>query len=282
MKKILVTTDLSANSKSAIRFALQLASQTKCDLVFYHIFEGVENNIWNPKSGNKNVKSAHDSNLEKLNKLVLSVYSECNIPVKKIKCVSETGIDVNSMINSYAKKNAMDYICIATRGGGVIKKIIGTNTSLLIQNSPIPVLVIPKGYKVKPINSILYSSDLANLKLELAEVKKFAKPLSAEINVYNYDYLADVEEIKTKVDKIALKHKSAGVNFYFKKMKIENTIATHLQADASKTKPSILVLFTKQNKNWYERLFLRQNTKEITFDTKTPLLILRKKGRYFF
>ncbi len=282
MKKILVTTDLSANSKSAIRFALQLASQTKCDLVFYHIFEGVENNIWNPKSGNKNVKSAHDSNLEKLNKLVLSVYSECNIPVKKIKCVSETGIDVNSMINSYAKKNAMDYICIATRGGGVIKKIIGTNTSLLIQNSPIPVLVIPKGYKVKPINSILYSSDLANLKVELAEVKKFAKPLLAEINVFNYDYLADVEEIKTKLDKIALKHKSAGVNFYFKKMKIENTIATHLQADASKTKPSILVLFTKQNKNWYERLFLRQNTKEITFDTKTPLLILRKKGRYFF
>ena len=279
MKKILVTTDLSANSKSAIRFALQLASQTKCDLVFYHIFEGVENNIWNPKFGNKNVKSTHDINLEKLNKLVLSVYSESNIPVKKIKCVSETGIDVNSMINSYAKKNTMDYICIATRGGGVIKKIIGTNTSLLIQNSPVPVIVIPKGYKVKPINSILYSSDLANLKVELAEVKKFAKPLLAEINVFNYDYLADVEEIKTKLDKIALKHKSAGVNFYFKKMKIENTIATHLQADASKTKPSILVLFTKQNKNWYERLFLRQNTKEITFDTKTPLLILRKKGR---
>ena len=242
MKKILVTTDLSANSKSAIRFALQLASQTKCDLVFYHIFEGVENNIWNPKFGNKNVKSTHDINLEKLNKLVLSVYSECNIPAKKIKCVSETGIDVNSMINSYAKKNSMNYICIATRGGGVIKKIIGTNTSLLIQNSPVPVIVIPKGYKVKPINSILYSSDLANLKGELAEVKKFAKPLLAEINVFNYDYLADVEEIKTKLDKIALKHKSAGVNFYFKKMKIENTIATHLQADASKTKPSIQML----------------------------------------
>lgn len=277
MKKILVTTDLSTNSKSGIRFAIQLASQTKCDLVFYHIFEGVENNSWDPKSGNKNAKSTHDINLEKLNKLVLSVYNECNIPVKKIKCVSETGIDVNSMINSYAKKNAMDYICIATRGGGVIQKIIGSNTSLLIQNSPVPVLVIPKGYRVKPINSILYSSDLANLKEELIEVKKFAKPLSAEINVYNYDYLADVEEIKTKLDKIALKHKSAGVNFHFKKMKIENTIANHLQADALKTKPSILVLFTKQNKNWYDRLFLRQNTKEVTFDTKTPLLILRKK-----
>lgn len=279
MKKILVTTDFSTNSKSGIRFAIQYASQTKCDLTFYHIFEGVENNSWDPKSGNKNVKSTHDTHLEKLNKLVLSVYNECNIPVKKIKCVSETGIDVNSMISSYAKKNAMDYICISTRGGGVIKKLIGTNTSLLIQNSPVPVFVIPKGYRVKPINSILYSSDLANLKEELAEVKKIAKPLSAEINVYNYDYLADVAEIKMNLEKIGLKHKSASVNFHFKKMKIENTIATHLQADAAKAKPSILILFTKQNKTWYERLFLRQNTKEVTFDTKTPLLILRKKGR---
>ena len=279
MKKILVTTDLSTNSKSAIRFALQLASQIKCDLVFYHILEGVENNIWNPESGNKNVKSTHEISLEKLKKLVLSVYNGCNIPVKKIKCVSENGIDVNSMINNYAKKNAIDYICIATRGGGVIKKIIGTTTSLIIQNSPVPVLVIPKGYRVQPIHSILYASDLSNLKEELTEVKKFAKALSAEINVYNYDYLIDVEEIKTKLDKIALKHKSEGLNFYFKKMKIENTIATHLQADASKTKPSILVLFTKQNKSWYERLFLRQNTKEVTFDTKTPLLILRKKSK---
>lgn len=279
MKKILVTTDLSANSKSAIRFAIQLSTQTKCDLVFYNIFEGVENNAWNPTTGKKIVKSTHELRLEKLNKLVMSIYTEFNIPVKKIKCVTETGIDVNSMIINYVKKNSMDYICIGTRGGGIVKKIIGTTTSQLIQNSPVPVLAIPKGYKVSPISSLLYSSDLANLKVELAEIKKFAKPLSAVINVYNYDYLLEIEDVKTRLGKIALKNKSEGVTFHFRKMLIENSIAKHLQADAAKTKPSIVVLFTKQNKNWYERLFLRQNTKEVTFDTKTPLLILRKKGK---
>lgn len=37
MKRILVTTDFSANSKAGVRFAIQLALQTKCELVFYNV-----------------------------------------------------------------------------------------------------------------------------------------------------------------------------------------------------------------------------------------------------
>ncbi len=37
MKKILVTTDFSANSKAAIRFAIQLASQSDTALPFLHV-----------------------------------------------------------------------------------------------------------------------------------------------------------------------------------------------------------------------------------------------------
>jgi len=60
-------------------------------------------------------------------------------------------------------------------------------------------------------------------------------------------------------------------------MKIDKTISEHLQSDMTKHKPSIVVLFTKQNKNWYDRIFLRNNSNEVAFYTKTPLLILRKK-----
>ena len=37
MKKILVTTDFSAASKSAIRFAIQWSTQQKLQLVFMHV-----------------------------------------------------------------------------------------------------------------------------------------------------------------------------------------------------------------------------------------------------
>ena len=46
MKKILVTTDFSANSKAGVRFAIQLASQIKCELIFYHILETLKSNAW--------------------------------------------------------------------------------------------------------------------------------------------------------------------------------------------------------------------------------------------
>ena len=47
MKKILVTTDFSANSKKAIRFAMQLASQNNYKLVFYNVTTVMEKpSIW--------------------------------------------------------------------------------------------------------------------------------------------------------------------------------------------------------------------------------------------
>ena len=38
MEKILVTTDFSANSKAGLRFAIQLASQYKFGLTFFHSY----------------------------------------------------------------------------------------------------------------------------------------------------------------------------------------------------------------------------------------------------
>lgn len=278
MQKILVTTDYSTNSKAGIRFAIQFASQSPCELVFYNVFEGVEDNFWNPKNGDDTVNSANEVRLEKLKKFITAIYKESHKRPGKFSCVVETGIDTKNIIQDFAKKNKFDFICISTRGGGILKKILGTTTSSLIQHSPIPVIVIPKNYRLNPIKEIWYSSDLANLKTELKIVQNFAKTFKANVHVYHYDYMIELDETLNKLNKIAAKHISKGTYFHFEKMKIESTISEHLQKDINKHKPSMVVLFTKQNKSWYERLFLRNNTAEATFDTKTPLLILRKKS----
>lgn len=275
MKKILVTTDFSTNSKAGIRFAIQLASQTKCELIFYNVLETLKSNAWivnNPKGK----KAEHIIKQEKLNKFITAIYKESDTPIKKFKCVVEAGIDVNAMITKYNKLNNVDFICISTRGAGIIKKILGTTTSALIQKSLIPVIVIPKNYRKNKISEILYSSDMANLKTELATVKKFATPLSANIHVFNYDYMIEVDDVRTRLNKIAAKYSKKGIEFNFKKQNVENSISKHLQKDIDKLKPSIVVMFTKLNKAWYERWFLHNNSEEVTFDTKTPLVIFRK------
>ena len=49
MTKILVTTDLSANSKAGIRFAAQLALKTGADLVFYNVIGVMKPTSWSDK-----------------------------------------------------------------------------------------------------------------------------------------------------------------------------------------------------------------------------------------
>ena len=274
MQKILVTTDYSNNSKSGIRFAIQLAKKMHCELVFYHVFEGITSNNWNI---DKTESEEHNLRIEKLKKFVTSVYKAHNLRLDKFTCIVETGIDINNLIHNYAKNNNCDYIFISTRGGGVLKKLLGNTTSWLIQNSSIPLIVVPKNYRLKPIEDVWYSSDLSNIKNELSMVQNFAKPFKANVHVYHYDYMIELEEVLNNLNKIATKHITKGTYFHFRKMKIDKTISEHLQSDMTKHKPSIVVLFTKQNKTWYDRLFLRNNTKEVSFDTKTPLLILRKK-----
>jgi nucleotide-binding universal stress UspA family protein len=278
MKRILVTTDFSTNSKAGVRFAIQLASQTKCELTFYNVHETLKSNAWivnNPKGK----KAELVIKQEKLNKFITAIYKESNTPLTKFKCIVEAGIDVNAMITKYNKLNSVDFVCISTRGAGIFKKILGTTTSALIQKSLVPVIVIPKNYRKNKISEILYSSDMADLKTELNTVKKFATPLLANIHVFNYDYMIEVDDVRTRLNKIAAKYSKKGIEFNFKKQNVENSISKHLQKDIDKLKPSLVVMFTKLNKAWYERWFLHNNSEEVTFDTKTPLLIFRKTSK---
>jgi nucleotide-binding universal stress UspA family protein len=278
MKSILVPTDFSSNSKAGVRFAIQLASQTKCELIFYNVLETSNSNAWivNNPAGKK---AEHSIRQEKLNRFIAAIYKERNAPITKYICVVEPGIDVNAKVVKYSKLNNVDFVCISTRGAGVLRKILGTTTSALIQKCPIPVFVIPKNYQKSKIKEILYSSDMADLKNELATVSRFATSLSAKINVYNYDYMIEDDEIRARLNKVASRYIKKGIDFNFKKQNLDSSISKHLQKDIDKLKPSIVVMFTKLNKAWYERWFLHNNSQEVTFDTKTPLLIFRKTSK---
>jgi len=275
MKTILVTTDFSNNSKAGIRFAIQMAKQTKCNLIFYHLLNTNDSNAWivNNAKGKKAEKAI---SLQHLNHFVEKICSTNEFPNTKYTCIVEAGNDLNKAISKFIKINAVDFVCISTRGAGELKKLLGTNTSKLIQKCSVPVMVVPKNYRKKVIDSLLYSSDMSNLNAEMLTVKKFAKELTAKIHVYNYEYMIEVDEIKNKLNKMASRFINEGINFNFKKHNIENSISKHLQKDITQLKPAMLVMFTKVNKAWYERWFLSKNSEEVTFDTKIPIVIFRK------
>jgi len=277
MKKILVTTDLSNNSKTGIRFAIQLAAQSSCELVFYHVNETSAVNAWTDLDYN-DFKAAENAILRsRLQKFVMDIYTKTGNQHGTMDFIIDNGTEVDTAVIKYAQKNNADFICMSTRGGGAIGKFLGTTASKLITTSPVPLLVVPHTYRIKPLQSIFYASDLQNIGIELRAVLQFAEPFKANIGVYHYDYLLNYTEEVAKLKKIAEKHHFENVKFNFMKLSAEFTLLHHMQMDIRKSKPSIIAMYTKQDRNWFERLFLSSKTAELGFDTKTPLLVFKKQ-----
>jgi len=277
MNKILVTTDFSTASKAGIRFALQLTKQTKAELIVFHVLGLPKPTRWSEKKYDAYAESELTKAHIKLTQFIDSIGRQSGFTKNKVKCVVAEGWKVDRSVIEYATHMKANFICMSTRGAGVLKKLVGSNASTILTTSPVPVIVVPKTYRVSPISHILYSSDFNNLGSEMKKVVDFAKPLKAKVSVYHYDFLLPLKEAKTKLEKLASKHKARNVKFYFKKFYIEHTLAYHLKYNTRKSRPSLVALFTKQNRGWYDRMFLSSKSAAISFDTKTPLLVFRKR-----
>lgn len=274
MNKVLVTTDLSVNSKSAIKFAVQFAKQAKSTLIFYLVSEVIKPTAWSDKHYKRHVKETTDRYLPKLKEFVEKVAGK---KLNNAEYLVELGWDVPKMIMGAAKREKVSFICMSTHGAGKVKKLFGTNSSAIITSSATPVIVIPQKYKVNPIKNILFACDFAALSREMKLVKNMAESIKAKVNVLHYDYLLDVPEKRRKLETRAEKFRSSAINFHFKKLHIENSLSEHLSHEIKKEKPAIVVLFTKQDRNWFDRLILPSQAAEMSFHLKVPLLTFRKK-----
>lgn len=277
MNKLLVTTDFSTNSKAGIKFAMQIQAQTKCELLFYHVIEIMKPTSWNDVRYKSFAKQKIAEFTEELIAFITKVKGTEFKALGKISYKVEIGTVIDQMVIHAAKKNKADFICLATKGAGRIQKIFGTNSSSLINLSPIPVIVVPSNYNSTSITDVFYASDFVKLGPELKLVQKFATDIKAKTKVFHYDYLLHVPENLAKLEKKSSKYKTKDLSFNFRRQEIDIPLSEHLKKEIKKEKPSIIVLFTKHNRKWFDRLFPSSEAQEMAFNSKIPLLVFRKK-----
>lgn len=275
MKKILVTTDFSKNSRAGIRFALQLASQIKEELIFYNVIQIMKPTIWKQEKWDSYVQTEIEQYENKLNKLIETIYKPDTLSNINYKCVCEVASNVDTRIIDFAKKINANYICMSTRGAGNIEKIFGSIAASLITISSIPIIVVPNTYRLKPIEKIWYISDFENFQSEITVVSVFNETLKAQINVTHYHTTHSKEEIQN-TEVIVSKNQSKKVTITVKQRVFEYSLIEQIQSDLKEVKPSILVLFSNQNRNWLERLFLSSKANMLSFNLKTPMLVFKK------
>lgn len=276
-KSILVSTDLSRSSQAGVRFAIQLAGQNGSKLIFYHIIELLRPTEWSAKRFSEFAENEIRQAEENLKIFIASIYKQAGVKPGKHEHVVQIASPVDRAILKYSAERKVDFICMSTRGAGVIRRLIGTYTSSVLKQSRIPVFAVPQNYRREKISHILYSSDLTGLESELRKVKAFAHSVNARLSVLHYEYLYYLREVKAKFERIAQRNQEAGVDFHFQNLELENTLNSHLMKAIQTFKPSLVILFTRHDRDWFDQLYSSSLSAKASYSTKKPLLIFSKR-----
>lgn len=282
MKKILVPVDFSTNSRKAIRFAIQMASLSKTEIIFFHIVSLIVPPFdarWDYTYYEQFQDEKLQRNKDRLVKLIKEVYNDKLPSGVKYSCVCQLGNEIGDLIISYAQKHKADFICAGATGTGNFAKLFGTVTTHLITNSPIPIFVIPKNYRLKPLSDICYASDMENPLNEIKKVSELAKSLRTNLKVLHLDYDIDIRENEGELIEIAQKYEIKNISFQYKKLNALYPLHYQLSKAIVVLKPSLVVLFTKQNRKWFERLLITNESVGLSFAAKVPLLVYRKTNK---
>lgn len=275
--KILVPTDFSDNSKAALYFAASLAKQIpNTAVVFYSAVALMQPDTWNLSFYQEYEKEEKKRLTQSLEKWVKSTLGSQLKNMSSCKYQIDFVTGTEQAIIQASLKNKCQFICIATNGAGVLRKLMGTHTAYLVNHSSIPVLAIPSKYKASPLQSILYVSDFENLNNELKKLSSITSALKANIKVLHYARMGvNHPETKKKAALLA-QEKYQHITPVILPTHLESSLIERLTKFIKKEKPGLVVLFTKQKKGFFERLFLPSKSAELTYSTKVPTLIFPK------
>ena len=284
MPSIIVPTDFSKNSTIALRYAIQLCKISKYDLIVFHASH-ISAYALSAASTEEQMSALLEEDeshkMKKLQDQVNKAFKFLNIA--KIPASTRLLVQYNPMVVertlelAYQEKAAM--IVMGTHGAtGINKFFFGSNTSVMISKSEIPVLAIPENYKWNAAKDILFASDLENLNKELKQLLPFAEATKASIRILYMDYGIDPDDKKMK--KALDVMKASGykkLKLELQKATLEDTLVSQIKKYISKKKPDVLVMFTRERTMW-DRMFGKgSKTEDMSSSLSTPLLTYKKK-----
>lgn len=258
-------------------FAIQWATQQKIELVFLHVLSLIRLTKWSDAYYEKVLAQEANNHREKLEKYILDIYQKMDLQPGKHSFQVIEGISADITILDYCRKNpGIDSICISTRGAGKFKKIFGTNTGNLITKSDIPVLAVPQNYKVGEIHTVMYATDFKNYEEELKKVVDFAKPLKAKIEILHISWPTEIPLDQKTLELAVKKQFKYDVELHMVKTDATLSVKEHLEKQTRLRKPSLLIMFTKQKRTFFEKLFFSSNAEAMSFQAKVPMLVFNK------
>ncbi|MDC8003787.1 universal stress protein [Aureisphaera galaxeae] len=274
MKRILLPTDFSDNSKNAIDYALQFFKGHPCHFIFLNVQKPSEfllDDFYTAPATATINETVLKDNKKELELLLIDCREK--YPSRLFSFDSITDYDtLTDSISQVVKAEHIDLIIMGSNGAtGANEVIFGSNTLKVIHKVDCPVLVIPEGYSYIPIKTLLFSTHnqefypdgMQTLK-SIIDLKK-PKVTVLDIQDGNKEYDPDDELASLE---LFLERK---LDDYY----ILEHIPVAIAIDAfTQLHPVQLHALFVERKSFLSRFIFGSTTSEISYESRVPLLVL--------
>lgn len=162
-KRVLLPTDYSKNALNAIRYALELYRNVRCDFYIlnaFHVSGYTLESMSVPEAGEPNYEAAKKASEEGMERLMQMVRLHPQNDKHRFYTISMFNSLIEAVRHVIDDKD-IDIIVMGTKGISASKaRIFGTNTiNVMEQIKQCPVLAVPETYIFEPPKKIVFPTD---------------------------------------------------------------------------------------------------------------------------
>jgi nucleotide-binding universal stress UspA family protein len=272
MNTILVPVDFSPASRNATNYAAELAKLLHTRLLLFHAYM-LPTPISEVPYAMVTVDNLQKENEDQLKKEADRLRGQYGLEVEWLVRIGVASDEIKTI----TKEKETGLIVMGMKGAGGLDKIIGSTTTNVSRKVKTPVLVIPHDTTYTPIKHITYASDftyktshqLFNPLLEIARI------VQARVHILyvrqGHGGITEQELTGKQSNEIIFEgcdHEYAIIE----EPSVNHGISRYLQQQSSE-----LLAMVAHKHSFLERVFSKDHTSAMAYETHVPLLILQDK-----
>jgi nucleotide-binding universal stress UspA family protein len=274
--RILIPVDFSPAAESALAYAIQVADQVKAEAIAFHAYP------LQPKSSFLSLEDilALESQAEaEASDLFLGFLEQfqqrhSELDTSRLTRKLRIGFAVENVI-SITENESIDLIIMGTRGAGNIQtRLLGTNTSVIMDNVQVPVIAVPLEGSHSMPRRIVFAIDLKHTpNTNLASLDRLVNGFGSSLTLVHVNTSSSLRshaEIESAVQFWRDRYPNNSVNgIELNASDVERAIMAFVEEHES----DLLVMSTR-SRSVFERIFEPSKTRHASLTTRLPLMAL--------
>ncbi len=278
LKKILVPTDFSDHSLSALHYAAAMAKHSDAEIILLHVMESYAENVALNHAINVTdaIKKAVNAKLQEIKTENMDLWGiKVSVRLEKGK--------IYKVITEVLEEEGIDLVVMGTHGSSGIntleKFILGSNAYRVIRVAECPVITVRESREEAKFKTIVLPLDTTKeTKDKMASAIKIAKVFGATVHVLSISTRWDEwriggDKMKAQLEEVSAEIKKSGVPVVTKVLRKEDITESVLDY-AKDVKADLLIIMTSAESKLAE-FTVGSSARTIITDSTIPVMSIR-------